>query len=392
MALFQSGTYNLAQIADQATLPVGRGAAAHRTQGPGQRHQRHCRGGQFGHPTTPTRSARCWPGWAAARATSTSAAAGRRFPRCCPPSRCTSTTGRPRASTSPVLPRARRPPHRRARRCRLRRRDTRPSSRTSTRCSWAAGPSRRARGRSARGQHRRQPLTAGQSDDLQRDRRRAHHRSDGQGHPVGAARPRRMPPGSGPVPPRAVIASPISSARRNVTVMPAASRSTISTPQRRRRALTAWSAPAGAAAAARRTSAGTRRSASGKPSAPRPAPPPSRRPGCADSLQRAAQSRATAGRDVGDVGGPRHHRAQRQQHDRHRGEPQEVQQPAEADCRPDRDEISGLPPASAAVTPPSNSRSTATAGRRATRRAGCAPAGTAITSTTATRPIGTQPG
>ena len=52
MALFQSGTYNLAPVAEQTPLPVGGRADAHRTRRPGQRHQRHCRCGQFGDQTS----------------------------------------------------------------------------------------------------------------------------------------------------------------------------------------------------------------------------------------------------------------------------------------------------------------------------------------------------
>ena len=100
MALFQSGTYNLAAIADHATLPLGCGDAAERSGGPGKRHQWHCRRWQFGDQTpgrgasgagldgqrrgqrVPGRQRRGDPGGA-------DGAAGR-----------TSTTGRPGASTS----------------------------------------------------------------------------------------------------------------------------------------------------------------------------------------------------------------------------------------------------------------------------------------------------
>ena len=74
--------------------------AAGRPGGSGERHQRHCRCRQFGHPSTPTRFGRCWPGWAARAATSSSAPAARRSRRCSRRSPCTSTTGRDAASTS----------------------------------------------------------------------------------------------------------------------------------------------------------------------------------------------------------------------------------------------------------------------------------------------------
>ena len=105
--------------------------------------------------------------------------------------------------------------------------------------------------------------------------------------------------------------------------------------------------------ARRDTAPGTRRSASGRRAAPAPTPPPSRRPGSA-TPQRSAQFRDRR-RDLGDIGGPRHQRAQPEQHDRQRGDPQEVEQAAEAEVRPDRS-ITGAPPANAAVTPPRSSR------------------------------------
>ena len=45
MALFQSGTYNLAAIADQSHFRWGVVADADRTRRTGERHQRHCRCG-----------------------------------------------------------------------------------------------------------------------------------------------------------------------------------------------------------------------------------------------------------------------------------------------------------------------------------------------------------
>ena len=45
MALFQSGTYNLAAVADQASFRWGVAMLPARPQGPRHRHQRHCRGG-----------------------------------------------------------------------------------------------------------------------------------------------------------------------------------------------------------------------------------------------------------------------------------------------------------------------------------------------------------
>ena len=50
MALFQSGTYNLASIAAQANFRWGVAMLPGGPEGPGQRHQRHCRSRQFGIP------------------------------------------------------------------------------------------------------------------------------------------------------------------------------------------------------------------------------------------------------------------------------------------------------------------------------------------------------
>ena len=66
MALFQSGTYNLAAVADR---PASAGASrcCRRSEGPGQRHQRHCCRGQFGHPhPDAVREVLAWMGSSAA--------------------------------------------------------------------------------------------------------------------------------------------------------------------------------------------------------------------------------------------------------------------------------------------------------------------------------------
>ena len=79
MALFQSGTYNLAAVADQATfrwgvamLPVGPKGRVSVTNGIAA----------AGNSATniPTRCGRCWPGWAAPAATNISARGGAAIP------------------------------------------------------------------------------------------------------------------------------------------------------------------------------------------------------------------------------------------------------------------------------------------------------------------------
>jgi hypothetical protein len=99
MALFQSGTYNLDPIARDAhfrwgiaMLPIGPAGRISVTNGiaaAGNSATKH-----------PDAVRRCWPGWAATRATPIWATKARRSPRCCQPSRSTSTTGRSTASTS----------------------------------------------------------------------------------------------------------------------------------------------------------------------------------------------------------------------------------------------------------------------------------------------------
>ena len=100
MALFQSGTYNLAAVADQAPVPLGRGHAADRTQVPGQRHQRHCRRRQFGQPASRRRAAGAGLDGQYPRQRVPRHSTVRPSRPCWPPSRCTTGTGGPAASTS----------------------------------------------------------------------------------------------------------------------------------------------------------------------------------------------------------------------------------------------------------------------------------------------------
>ena len=100
MALFQSGTYNLApsprrprSAGASRMLPDGPG-------GPGQRHQRHCRGGQFGHQAS-RRGAQAAGLDGQRRGQRLSRRRRRGHPRGDQrPSRCTATTGATRAWTS----------------------------------------------------------------------------------------------------------------------------------------------------------------------------------------------------------------------------------------------------------------------------------------------------
>ena len=109
-----------------------------------------------------------------------------------------------------------------------------------------------------------------------------------------------------------------------------------------------------AAACGPRRAPGTRRSASGTPAAPKPAPPPSRRRGSAAAAAGGPMS-ATAGAISATLVVHDTMRAEPQQHDRQRGDAQEVEQPAEPDL--DRAKsMTGLPPANVAVAPPRNSR------------------------------------
>ena len=174
------------------------------------------------------------------------------------------------------------------------------------------------------------------------------------------------------MPPRAVIASPISSARRRVTVDGSGEQ----VDQLHGRAV--GDEPCGsavsvwAAADGRRRAPGIRRSTSGRRAARAPTATAHSSTGIRSSLQRAAQSRQCRP-DFGDIGGPGHHRAQPEQHDRQRGDPQEVQRLRRVRSRAPLIEITGLPPANAAVDEAQRERrSTATAVSTAARRAECA--------------------
>ena len=61
-------------------------------------------------------------------------------------------------------------------------------------------------------------------------------------------------------------------------------------------------------------------------------------------------------RYFGDIGGPRHHRSQAQQHERQRGDPQEIQQPAESDRSSGQVRRSGCRPRTPRTPPPSTNK------------------------------------
>jgi multiple sugar transport system substrate-binding protein len=92
MALFQSGTYNLAAVANQAPF---RWAVAMLPSGPKGRVSVTNGVAAAGNspPGTPTQCGRCLSGWAVAPATSFSASAAPPSPPCSRLSRCTTSTG-----------------------------------------------------------------------------------------------------------------------------------------------------------------------------------------------------------------------------------------------------------------------------------------------------------
>ena len=80
-------------------VPVGCGHAARRAEGPGQRHERHCRRWQFGHQTPRRGAAGARLDGQPAAATSISAPAAPPSPQCSPLSRSTTSTGHRAGST-----------------------------------------------------------------------------------------------------------------------------------------------------------------------------------------------------------------------------------------------------------------------------------------------------
>ena len=160
MALFQSGTYNLAAVADQATLPVGCGDAADRAHSRGSASPtalppRAIR--RRAHPDA-VRQVLAWMG--STRGNEYLGCQRGGHPRGARrPAGVRQVLAVPRRRRQPVLQGAQRPSHRRSRRRRIRRRDTTRSSRTSTRCSWAARR-REHPGRGPAGRELRRTLSA----------------------------------------------------------------------------------------------------------------------------------------------------------------------------------------------------------------------------------------
>ena len=193
MALFQSGTYNLAAVADQAPFRWGVAMLPVGTEGPGQRDQRHCRRGQFGHQASRRGAAGAGldgqpPGneYLGARGAAIPAVLAAQ------PVYYEYWASRG-VDVEPVLQGAQRPAHPRARRCRDSPRDSRPSSRTSTRCSSAAAtwPTSLADAQAGGELPRGRALTGAQQRELEGQCAAAHRRDDRQRHPVPHFRPRR---------------------------------------------------------------------------------------------------------------------------------------------------------------------------------------------------------
>ncbi len=140
MALFQSGTYNLAAIAETGRFRWGVVPMPDRTRRPGRVSPTALPLRAIRRPDIPTPCARCWPGWAALVATSTSGASGAAIPAVLAAQRVYFDYWAPaRRRRRAVLLGARRPADTRARRRRLPRGLRGAHSRTSTRCSLA-GP------------------------------------------------------------------------------------------------------------------------------------------------------------------------------------------------------------------------------------------------------------
>ena len=356
MALFQSGTYNLAAIADQAPFRWGVAMLPDRADGPGQRHQRHCRRGQFGdqasrrgaagagvdgqrprqrvprrqrrrHPRRDRRAAGLLHYWAVAR-----------------------------RRREPVLQGARRPAHTCARRRRVSPRASRRSSPTSTRCSSAAAtwPTSLAR-RAGRRERRRRALSWCPAPSVPAPARRQHTSDhDRKRHPVGPFRPRRRRRDlTGAAAGGDRIAHLVGPAQRHGDAPRRAGRRPPRPPPAAR-------PPSGryrvwAAACAPRRARGTRRSASGMPATPSASATAQSSTGIR-SGRSGRPSVATAGAISATLVVHDTMRAEPEQHDRQRGDAQEVEQPTQSECRPSPRSMTGLPPANVAVAPPRNSK------------------------------------
>ena len=175
MALFQSGTYNLANVASQADVPLGRGHAPDGPGGPGQCHQRHCRGRAIRPPGIPTQVRRLLAWLGSAEGNAYVGAGGAAIPAVISAQQVYRDYWRDKGvDVSPFFqvldgPDGRPSPRRAAR-------DSppasRPSSPTSTRCSWAGC---RSTPHSHRHKSPRTPPHSGKTDKNERRRSRPGH-------------------------------------------------------------------------------------------------------------------------------------------------------------------------------------------------------------------------
>ena len=192
-----------------------------------------------------------------------------------------------------------------------------------------------------------------------------------------------------PVPPRAVMASPISSARRSATVMPAASRSTNSPSQRRRRAVPSGSTGRGRSRRAeysRRNSSisiGKARNASASATAHSSTGMRSIRNG----RPRAAMAGATSATlVVHDTNAPNAIRTTDNAVNRRNFSSPPTSRSVDHRCS------TGSPPPRVAVTQPSNTRNHSHRGTEGSAPPGMRASHTVTAANAAIRPIAAQPG
>ena len=303
MAMFQSGTYNLAAIAEQARFrwgvvmlpdgPKGRVSVTNGIAAAGN--------SATEHPDA-VRQVLAWMG--STRGNEFLGARGAAIPAVLAAQpvyfdywRCT------RGRRVTVLPGARRPAHPRARRRRLRRRlpgaqavlrrDV-PRPRRCRAQPWPTPRPRRTPPPALSRCRGRLIAAAAEHREFEHQRRTAHPRAPPRTRPSRDGSGRDGAAEIWPAPPRAVIASPISSARRSATVIAAASRSITSMRQRRRRARRRRQPLAGPQAARRVQDAELVDQHREGPQRQRESRPPSRRPGPAAPAAAARVSRPRA--------------------------------------------------------------------------------------------------
>ena len=334
MALFQSGTYNLASIADQSRFrwgvvpmpigPVGRVSVTNGIAAAGNSATKH---------PDAVRQVLAWMG--SARGNQYLGARGAAIPAVLAgAARLLRLLGATRRRRRAVLHGARRPADTRARRRRDSPRDTRRCSRTSTRCSSGAADVATTPGRCpGRRERRGRALTRAQQREFQRQRRAAHRRDDRKRHPVpqfGSRRRRGDLTGTAARGDR--VAHLVGAPQRHddrprrsgrpprVPIDACGARRVVSTGLGRRLR---------AAYRMRNSSISIGKARSAKRQRDRPVV--DRYP---QRAQRSAQFRH-GGRDLGDIGGPRHHAAEREQHDRQCGDPQELEQSTQSEVEPE---------------------------------------------------------